>query len=243
MPKVFRGVDQHEFALPTREHERPQRIHRARQGDRHRHCQHEVERPIGMLERQNVVEENLIEDGRRQPRHDHAKVEHHHEHHRQLRRREFFGERFDDAVSMSLGLELIRRTDLDGDAGVRCAELLPRHAPTSHRGIVEISDAVLDPLEHHEMRELPMNDQRILLIEQLISLVSETLGGAISFARGSIDIARLHSVAIDTALLPQLLERNPLTVMSKNHRKACRAALNRFHLQNGRHLHASPARQ
>ena len=90
MPKEFARIGESQFLLPTREQERAHRFENSDQNKRAAHCQAEIKHPIGVFAAQNVVEENLIEDGRRQSRHDHAKVEHHHEHHRELRRASSF---------------------------------------------------------------------------------------------------------------------------------------------------------
>ena len=108
-------------------------------------------------------------------------------------------------------------------------------------GIVDIDVAAVDPFQHHEMVEVPVDDAGHRQFVQRRRLLAETLGVEAEGARRPDDVAGLAAVARDAAGNAKLLQRNPRAVMREHHRQRGRAALDGFHLQDGRRLLDVPA--
>jgi hypothetical protein len=129
------------------------------------------------------------------------------------------------------------------DARERRVELVGRHHPRALRRVVQVGIALPEPLEDDEVVGVPEQDRRVVDLPEVRDLVLEALGVEAVLARRLEDVVGLRAVAADAALGATLLERHDAAVVAEHHAERRRAALDRLHLEHGRHLLAFVGRR
>jgi hypothetical protein len=120
------------------------------------------------------------------------------------------------------------------DAGEASVEFLAGNAARTGRRVVEEGAGVRDALEHEEMVEAPMHDDRKGTGQDLVELETMPLGVEAVAARGPHDARSLAAVARDSAGDAQLLERHTPAEIGEDDGQRRGPALGELHLQDGR---------
>ena len=78
------------------------------------------------------------------------------------------------------------------DTRKRLAELLHRNAVYAPRRVIQIGPVTLEPIQHNEVIELPMNDAgKCSFFPQLLRLITKALGCEAVISRGLQHIHRI----------------------------------------------------
>ena len=103
------------------------------------------------------------------------------------------------------------------------------HGPLA--GIVQVDLVLAEALDHEEVVEVPVHDDRHRQLAHLVRLLAEAARLEPVLARGLEHVAGLAAVARDAALLAQPRERDEGAVVLEHDRERGGAALGRLHLQ------------
>ena len=141
------------------------------------------------------------------------------------------------ALALAGGREAFPGLEGQHQAGEGLVKLLHGHLHHAPGGIVEHSLVALEAVQHHEMIEIPMDDagKGSLLFQGFhfhavaVHLQPIALGG-------QVHIFHIGAVPAYAAICAHNLQGNPFLIVRQHHGKAGRAALQRFHLHDHRHL-------
>jgi hypothetical protein len=193
---------------------------------------------------QVVVDEDAREGRDDQARDDQQQAADHHVEERALGPDQAPAQRRQHVGGLAAFLELGALGEGQHDPRIGAVELGHRDFPRPLRRIVQVGLALAEPLQHHEVVEVPEQDDREgQRVELLDLLVLVALGVEPVLARGAQHVAGLAAVTRDAALVAQLFERDPAAEVGEDLRQRRRAALDRLHLQDGRRLDALARRR
>src|SRR5262249_43104613 len=147
-----------------------------------------------------------------------------------------------EARPLATPVEVRARLEGEHHAGEALVQLGIGDGARTHGRIVQVDLALAEALEHHEVVELPEQDQRWRELRQLLQLALETAGFGAIGARAPDDVARLAAVARDAAGDPQLLQRYGAAVVAEHDPQRGRAALDGLHLDDRWRAHPLVAR-
>ena len=143
----------------------------------------------------------------------------------------------DGALPAAGGDEVLPRLKGQAKAGKGGAELLHAHVHHAPGGVVEHGVLPLKAVQHDKMVKVPVDDagKRSLLPERLHFHLVAVDVQAVMLA-GQENVFHVGAVPADPAVQADLLQRNPFAVIGQHHRQTGRAAFQRFHLHDHRHL-------
>ena len=122
-----------------------------------------------------------------------------------------------------------------GHSSIRPFEVVHRHTQASCRRVIDVCQSVLESLENHKMVEVPMYYGRCHTLKVVdVGMPSMRFQPVLSCSQHHI--ARIATIARDTAVSTQLFKRHPLAVISKQHRQGSRTAFHGFHLHYYRYF-------
>ena len=136
-------------------------------------------------------------------------------------------------------LEVAGRLERQSHTGERLIEFAIGHDPRSAGRVVEKDAPAPEPLEDHEVVEVPMNHHGKRQVRQRRRFPPVAAGNQSVSPRALQKVARLASVARDAARYPQLFESHEPPEVGQHHGKRRRPALDRLHLQHRRHPYAA----
>ena len=163
----------------------------------------------------------------------------HDEGHRRTRARKPFAGEGQGACPFPVRYEVRCRRKRHDNAGERLIKLVHRDPDAAPSGIVDADVLTAETAEHHKVIEIPMDDTGESG-EPFDSFHAhaEALGLKPIAPGGFHDVARLRAVSRYAAVYTHLLQRHPLSVIGKHHRKAGRAALQCLHLHDDGHFYS-----
>ena len=200
------------------------------------HAEQKRLEPVAAAVHQDVVHEHLGEDGDDQPRHHQGQPGQDGEGHAAFAHGEPLAQGAEHARPVAARLEVRAGFDLQGHAGERLVEFLVGDHPGAGGRVVEKDLFALDSLKHHEVVEIPEQDQGQPGRVQMVGLHAVARGLHAVGAGGLEHVACLAPVAVDTAVLAQLLERHELPVVGEHDGERGGPALQRLHLYDGGRL-------
>ena len=141
------------------------------------------------------------------------------------------------ALGLAVGHETLRRLQQDADPGERLVELLHRHLHQPPRRVVQHGAIAPEAVQHDEVVEVPVDDAgKPPVLLQALGLHAISLCTHAVAACRKQQVLRVGAVPGYAAVHAKLLQRNPFVVIRHHHRQGGRAALQRFQLEDDRHL-------
>src|SRR5579859_6032038 len=123
---------------------------------------------------------------------------------------------------------------VQNNSGHRLIELAHGNFAASSGRVIDPTAAVAQKaLEHHEMAEVPMQNDRGPEFGEFLRTKLQTLRFQTVGAGGTHDVAGFTPIAGNTTSHPQLFNCNPSSVVCKHNGQGCRAAFQGLKLDDG----------
>ena len=210
----------------------------AGRGDRGAHGQEQRLRQLRRTPDEHVVDEQAQEGRRYQTGHDQQQTGADDVCQCRVRPRQPGAQRGRQASPDAPAPEVRPRLERESYAGERLIEFLRRHDPRPGRRVVQKDLPAPKALEHEEVVEVPVNDQRQRQVRQRRGLAPEPARDQPVAARALQHVAGLAAIAGHAARDAQFLQRHEAPEVGENHGERRGSALDRLHLQHRRYAHA-----
>ena len=137
--------------------------------------------------------------------------------------------------------ELLRLVEDERHPGEAPAHLALRERTSTERGVDDVHQgpslpAVVHPLEHDEVREVPVEDRGGAERVELVQIRANTAPAEVPSRRRVHDRARGDAVTPDVHRAADVVEPDLATVVREHHREAGGAAVRRHRLHDERHV-------
>ena len=227
--EIERGGEHHHRPAAQRAH-----AHLRQREQQESHCEHGQQ--IAVFAHQRLIDDRLHEERRDDAEH----FEHGGERQNLTQRAAGSRQPADELRQARTGrrdlrLELLRRRQLERDAGEVARQLPQRHRTASARGVVNHRPVTAQPGQNHEVVEIPMQHRRKAELVDIRQFQLERAGTEVE-ALGDLDQMRERgALQRNRKAIAQACKIAPMAMKGRHHREARQAAFGGFGLQNDRH--------